>query len=274
MKISYNWLKQYLNINLPSERVSELLTDTGLEVEGLEQIDTIKGGLRGVVIGEVLSCEKHPNADKLKITSVSIGGNDVLPIVCGAPNVATGQKVLIATVGTEIHSDEDSFTIKKSKIRGEVSQGMICAEDELGLGEGHDGIMVLPEDATVGQAAAEYFNLESDHVFEIGLTPNRTDAMSHFGVARDLRAAILRYEGGNLNLTLPTVALLNNSSEELQINIDIKNTEACYRYSGLTLKNVKVKASPDWIQNRLRAIGLKPVNNIVDITNYVLHETG
>jgi phenylalanyl-tRNA synthetase beta chain len=274
MKISYNWLKQYLNINLPSERVSELLTDTGLEVEGLEQIDTIKGGLRGVVIGEVLSCENHPNADKLKITSVSIGGDDVLPIVCGAPNVAAGQKVLIATVGTEIHSDEDSFTIKKSKIRGEVSQGMICAEDELGLGEGHDGIMVLPEDATVGQAAAEYFNLESDYVFEIGLTPNRTDAMSHFGVARDLRAAILRYEGGNLNLTLPTVALLNNSSEELQINIDIKNTEACYRYSGLTLKNVKVKASPDWIQNRLRAIGLKPVNNIVDITNYVLHETG
>jgi phenylalanyl-tRNA synthetase beta chain len=274
MKISYNWLKQYLNINLPSERVSELLTDTGLEVEGLERIDTIKGGLRGVVIGEVLSCEKHPNADKLKITTVTIGGEEILPIVCGAPNVATGMKVLIATVGTEIYSDEDSFTIKKSKIRGEVSQGMICAEDELGLGESHDGIMALPADAKVGQAAAEFFNIESDYVFEIGLTPNRTDAMCHYGVARDLRAAILRYDGGTLDLILPTLSPLKNSSEDVQINIDIKNTEACYRYSGLALKNVKVKASPDWLQNKLRAIGLKTVNNIVDITNFVLHETG
>ena len=274
MKISYNWLKQYLDIKLPAERVSELLTDTGLEVEGLEQIDTIKGGLRGVVIGEVLTCEKHPNADKLNCTTVNIGGDEILPIVCGAPNVAAGQKVLVATVGTEIYTEDDSFTIKKSKIRGEVSQGMICAEDELGLGESHDGIMVLPADAQVGQAAAEYFNIESDFVFEIGLTPNRTDAMSHYGVARDLRAAILRYEGGNLALTLPTLTPLSNSSEDLPIKISIKNSEACYRYSGLALKNVQVKTSPDWLQNRLRAIGLKPLNNIVDITNYVLHETG
>ena len=171
MKISYNWLKQYLDIKLPAERVSELLTDTGLEVEGLEQIDTIKGGLRGVVIGEVLTCEKHPNADKLNCTTVNIGGDEILPIVCGAPNVAAGQKVLVATVGTEIYTEDDSFTIKKSKIRGEVSQGMICAEDELGLGESHDGILVLPADAQVGQAAAEYFNIESDFVFEIGLNP-------------------------------------------------------------------------------------------------------
>lgn len=274
MKISYNWLKQYLDIKLPAERVSELLTDTGLEVEGLELIDTIKGGLRGVVIGEVLSCEKHPNADKLNCTIVNIGGEENLPIVCGAPNVAAGQKVLVATVGTEIHLTEESFIIKKSKIRGEVSQGMICAEDELGLGESHDGIMVLPADAQVGMPAAQYFNIESDYVFEIGLTPNRTDAMSHYGVARDLRAAILRYEGGNLDLQLPSLSPLNSSSKDLDISIAIENKEACYRYSGLALKNVKVEPSPDWLQNRLRAIGLKPTNNIVDITNYVLHETG
>ncbi len=274
MKISYNWLKQYLNINLPAEKVSELLTDTGLEVEGLEQIDTIKGGLHGVVIGEVLTCEKHSNADKLKVTTVNIGQEELLSIVCGAPNVAAGQKVLVATVGTEIYMEEDSFTIKKSKIRGEVSQGMICAEDELGLGQSHEGIKVLPADAQIGQAAAEYYNIESDYVFEIGLTPNRTDAMSHYGVARDLRAAILRYDGGHLDLNLPSLAPLNDSSEALQVKINIKNEEACYRYCGLSLTNVKVQDSPDWLQNRLRAIGLKPLNNIVDITNYVLHETG
>jgi phenylalanyl-tRNA synthetase beta chain len=194
MKISYKWLKEYINTDLEVERVAEILTDTGLEVEGIEEIETIKGGLKGVVIGEVLSCEKHPNADKLKKTTVTIGTGDPLHIVCGAPNVDKGQKILLATIGTKIYTDEGDFTIKKSKIRGELSEGMICAEDELGLGQSHDGILVLPADAKVGMPASEYFNIESDFVIEIGLTPNRSDAMSHYGVARDLKAAFARHQ--------------------------------------------------------------------------------
>ncbi|MGB0977992.1 MAG: phenylalanine--tRNA ligase subunit beta [Croceimicrobium sp.] len=274
MKISYSWLKEYINIDLSPEKASEYLTDTGLEVEGLEQIDTIKGGLRGVVIGEVLSCKQHPNADRLKVTEVNIGSAEPVQIVCGAPNVGAGQKVLVATVGTEIYTEDGSFTIKKSKLRGETSEGMICAEDELGLGSGHDGIMILDSSAEVGRAAAEHFGIESDYVIEIGLTPNRTDAMSHYGVARDLRAALLRFGASNIDLNLPSVSSYQEQNLDRPISVNIENTEACYRYMGISLSGVKVGESPAWMQNRLRAIGLNPVNTIVDIGNYVLHETG
>lgn len=274
MKISYNWLKQYLNIDLPAEKVSEYLTDTGLEVEGLEQIDTIKGGLRGVVIGEVLDTRQHPNADRLKVCEVNIGAENPVQIVCGAKNVAAGQKVPVATVGTEIYTDEGSFTIKKSKLRGETSEGMICAEDELGLGNDHDGIMVLNPEAVVGSPAAEYFKIESDHVIEIGLTPNRTDAMSHYGVARDLRAALLRFGHKNIELSLPSTANFMVKSKALNIEVEIQDSEACYRYMGVSLSGVTIGSSPEWIQNRLRAIGLNPINLAVDVTNFVLHETG
>lgn len=274
MKISYKWLKDYLNIDLSPEQAAEYLTDTGLEVEGLEQIDTIKGGLRGVVIGEVLSCKPHPNADRLKLTEVNIGQDQAVQIVCGAPNVDAGQKVPVATVGTEMFTEDGSFTIKKSKLRGEVSEGMICAEDELGLGDSHDGIMILNPEAKVGQAAADYFGIESDHLIEIGLTPNRTDAMSHYGVARDLRAALLRFGHESLDLSLPSVAAFKLEDKDLPIKVKIKNSEACYRYMGISIKGITVEDSPAWLQNRLRAIGLNPVNNIVDIGNYVLHETG
>lgn len=274
MKISYNWLKEYLNTDLSPEKAAEYLTDTGLEVEGLEQIDTIKGGLRGVVIGEILSCVQHPDADKLKVTEVNIGTDEPVQIVCGAPNVAAGQKVPVATVGTEIYTEDGSFTIKKSKLRGQVSEGMICAEDELGLGESHDGIMILDPAAKVGSPAAEYFEIESDYVIEIGLTPNRTDAMSHYGVARDLRAALLRFNQGKPELELPSVSAFKTERNDMPVSVRIENEEACYRYMGISIQGVKVEESPAWLQNRLRAIGLKPVNNIVDIGNYVLHETG
>jgi phenylalanyl-tRNA synthetase beta chain len=274
MKISYNWLKEYLTFDLAPEKVSEYLTDTGLEVEGLERIDTIKGGLQGVVIGEVVSCKQHPNADRLKVTEVNIGEENLLQIVCGAPNVATGKKVVVATVGAELYTKEDSFTIKKSKLRGETSEGMICSEDELGLGESQDGIMILPIDAEVGTSAASYFNIESDYQIEIGLTPNRTDAMCHFGVARDLRAALLRFGYTKLELQLPSISAFQVHSKELPVKVSIENEAACYRYLGTSIKGVTVTASPDWLQNRLRAIGLKPVNNIVDVSNFVLHETG
>lgn len=274
MKISYNWLKEYLKVDLNPEKVSEYLTDTGLEVEGVERIDTVKGGLRGVVIGEVLCCRQHPNADRLKVTEVNIGTGTPVQIVCGAPNVAEGQKVPVATVGTEIYTEDGSFTIKKSKLRGETSEGMICAQDELGLGSDHDGIMVLDPNAEIGQAAADYFQIESDYVIEIGLTPNRTDAMSHYGVARDLRAALLRFGHENLELQLPSVAAFKQERTDFPVKISIENSDACYRYMGISLQGVKVAESPAWLQNRLRAIGLNPINNIVDIGNYVLHETG
>jgi phenylalanyl-tRNA synthetase beta chain len=274
MKISYNWLKEYLPVELEPEKVSELLTDTGLEVEGLERIDTVKGGLKGVVIGEVISCKPHPNADKLKLTEVNIGLNEPLQIVCGAPNVDKGQFVPVATINTEIHTEEGSFKIKKSKLRGELSEGMICSAKELGLGDSHEGIMVLDEPVAPGTQAAEYFEIESDHVFEIGLTPNRTDAMSHYGVARDLRAALLRHGTSALELNAPSVSSFSVQNKSLLINIKIENSEACYRYTGLSISGVKVESSPSWLQNRLRSIGLSPINNVVDITNYVLHETG
>ena len=276
MKISYNWLKEYIHIDLDPLEVSRILTDTGLEVEGLEKIDTVKGGLRGVVIGEVKTCEKHPGADKLSITTVDVGDGKILPVVCGAPNVAAGQKVVVATVGTTLYSGEESFTIKKAKIRGEVSEGMICAEDELGLGDSHEGIMVLPEDVEPGTPAREYFHVEEDHVFEIGLTPNRTDAMSHIGVARDLMAALNLQNAGRdpLSLVKPCADSFKVDNHDLEIDVIIKDTEACPRYTGLTLSGVEVKESPEWLKNRLLAIGLRPINNLVDISNYILHETG
>ncbi|MBV6485526.1 MAG: Phenylalanine--tRNA ligase beta subunit [Flavobacteriales bacterium] len=272
MKISYSWLKNYIKTDIKPEEVAQLLTDTGLEVEGFEKIQTVKGGLEGLVIGEVLTKTKHPDADRLNVTTVNVGGQDPLQIVCGAANVAVGQKVVVATVGTILYNGEESFQIKKSKIRGEVSEGMICAEDEIGLGNSHDGIMVLNADAKIGSLAKEYFKIEDDFVFEIGLTPNRTDATSHIGVARDLAAA--------LNLKNPTTIVRQSvdafkvDNTNLTIAVDVLDAERCPRYTGITLSGIEVKDSPDWLKNKLLAIGLKPINNIVDVTNFVLHETG
>ncbi len=268
MKISLSWLKEFIELSETPDKISELLTDSGLEVEGLEEKESVPGGLRGLVIGEVLTCEKHPNADKLSVTTVDIGTEEPSPIVCGAPNVAAGQKVVVATVGAMLYPAEgEPFKIKKAKIRGEASQGMICAEDEIGLGQSHDGIMVLDTDLANGTAASEYFNLESDFVFEIGLTPNRADAASHMGTARDLKALL------NRDIQLPKIQLPDSSGSN-PIRITIENKEACPRYSGLTIRGVKVDTSPEWLQNRLRAIGINPTNNIVDITNYILHGLG
>jgi phenylalanyl-tRNA synthetase beta chain len=275
MKISYNWLKQYIDLDVDPETLSTVLTDIGLEVEGLENFQSVKGGLKGVVVGEVKTCERHPNADKLSVTTVDVGNEELLPIVCGAPNVAAGQKVLVATVGTELYSGDESFTIKKAKIRGEVSEGMICAEDELGLGESHDGIMVLPNDVTVGTNASDYFEIEEDYIFEIGLTPNRSDATSHIGAARDLVAGLNHYfNTDKYSLKLPVVETFKVDNTDLNIDVIVEDTEACPRYSGVTISDVQVKESPDWLKTRLLALGLRPINNIVDITNFVLHETG
>ena len=275
MKLSYNWLKQYINTDLSAEELSPILTDIGLEVEGLEKFQSLKGGLEGIVIGEVKTCHKHPNADKLSVTTVDIGQDELLPIVCGAPNVAAGQKVVVATVGTTLYSDDDSFEIKKAKIRGEVSQGMICAEDELGIGTDHDGIIVLPEELISGTPAKDYFNVEEDYVFEIGLTPNRADATSHIGSARDLVAGLNRIVNEKKHsLSVPSVTEFKVDNTSLDIDVIVEAPEACPRYSGISISNIEVKESPDWLKNKLNAIGLRPINNIVDITNFVLHETG
>jgi len=272
MKVSYNWLKNYIKTDLSPEKMSEILTDTGLEVEGLEKVETIKGGLEGVVIGEVLTKEKHPDADKLNITTVNIGEGEPLQIVCGAPNVEAGQKVVVVTVGATLYpTPNESFKIKKSKIRGVESFGMICAEDELGLGTSHDGIMVLPADAKVGTPAKHYFNIEDDYLIEIGLTPNRADAMGHIGVARDIKAYLNYHNKTNLQLDIPQVNEINLDGK---FNINVQSFEDCPRYAAAILKNIKVKPSPDWLQNKLRIIGLTPINNVVDITNFVMHETG
>jgi len=278
MKISHNWLKQYLDFDLSPEELSRLLTGCGLEVESLEPWQSVKGGLKGVVIGEVLTCKKHPDADKLSVTTVDIGGQ-VLPIVCGAPNVTAGQKVAVATVGTILYKGEESFEIQKARIRGEVSEGMICAEDELGLGSSHAGIMVLNPDAIPGTAAANYFKAESDFVFEIGLTPNRTDATSHIGVARDIKAvldniAFLAGSEKNRKMNIPSVESFRTENTNLDIEVNVEDTIACPRYTGVTVAGITVGESPAWLKNRLNAIGLRPINNIVDITNFVLHETG
>lgn len=274
MKISYNWLKQFININWPAEQTGELLTDLGLEIEGIDTFESVKGGLKGVVVGEVLTCIQHPNADRLKLTTVNIGEKQPLQIVCGAPNVAAGQKVSVATIGTTLYTPEGvAWTINKGKIRGEVSEGMICAEDELGLGTSHEGIMVLDAALQPGTSCAELFKIENDEVFEIGLTPNRADAMSHFGVARDLKAGLLQKEI-HLELITPSISAFHVDNRALKIDIDIKDTKRCTRYCGLTISGIKVGDSPQWLQNRLKSIGLKPINNIVDVTNYVLHELG
>ncbi|MFP4469944.1 MAG: phenylalanine--tRNA ligase subunit beta [Bacteroidales bacterium] len=275
MKISYNWLKEHVMIDLEPEKLAEILTNTGLEVESFEKTETVRGGLHGVVIGKVLTCEKHPDADKLSVTTVDIGGGNILPIVCGAPNVAAGQIVPVATVGTTLYNNDQPFEIKKAKIRGEVSEGMICAEDELGLGESHEGIMVLPEDVEIGSSARDYFHVEEDVVFEIGLTPNRTDAMSHVGVARDLVAA-LNFMNSNDPLSVFTVCTdsFKVDNHDLPIEVIVEDGQACPRYSGVTMTGVEVKESPEWLKNRLLAIGLRPINNLVDISNYLLHETG
>ncbi|MFD1613573.1 phenylalanine--tRNA ligase subunit beta [Gelatiniphilus marinus] len=274
MKISYNWLKQFIKTDWTPEQTSELLTDLGLEVEGIEAYQSVKGGLEGVVVGEVLTCVKHPNADKLKLTTVNIGGDAPLQIVCGAPNVAAGQKVPVATIGTTLYTEEgEPWTIKKGKIRGEESHGMICAEDELGLGKSHDGIMVLDDKIKVGTPAADIFDIENDQVFEIGLTPNRADAMSHYGTARDLKAGLIQKDI-NLELITPSVSAFRVDNRTLKIDIEVKNKDLAPRYCGLTISGVKVKTSPSWLQHRLKAIGLSPINNIVDATNYVLHELG
>ena len=274
MKISYNWLKQFIKTDWTPEQTSELLTDLGLEVEGIESYQSVKGGLEGVIVGEVLTCVEHPNADKLKITTVNIGDQTPLQIVCGAPNVAAGQKVPVATIGTTLYTEEgEAWTIKKGKIRGEESHGMICAEDELGLGKSHDGILVLDEKIEVGTAGATIFNIENDQVFEIGLTPNRADAMSHLGTARDLKAGLALKEI-NLELITPSVSSFQVNNRTLKIDVDVLNKELAPRYCGVTISGLKVKESPSWLQHRLKAIGLKPINNIVDATNYVLHELG
>jgi phenylalanyl-tRNA synthetase beta chain len=274
MKISYNWLKQFIKIDWDAQKTGELLTDLGLEIEGITPYESVKGGLKGIVVGEVLTCMQHPNADRLKVTTVDIGEGDPIQIVCGAPNVAAGQKVPVATIGTTLYTPEgEAWKIKKGKIRGEESHGMICAEDELGLGESHDGIMVLDESLKVGTAASEVFEIENDDVFEIGLTPNRADAMSHFGVARDLKAGLLQKEVP-LELITPSVMAYHVDARSLKIDVDVIDKEKCPRYCGVTISGVKVAPSPSWLQHRLKSIGLSPINNIVDITNYVLHELG
>ncbi|MBP4137228.1 phenylalanine--tRNA ligase subunit beta [Flavobacterium geliluteum] len=274
MKISYNWLKQFIKTDWTSEQTSELLTDLGLEVEVVEKYESIKGGLAGVVVGHVLTCEKHPDADRLKITTVNIGLEAPIQVVCGATNVAAGQKVPVATVGTVLYDKEGAaFTIKKGKIRGQESHGMICAEDELGLGTSHDGIMILDETLEPGTPAASVFKLADDEVFEIGLTPNRADAMSHYGTARDLRAGMLQ-RGVNVELITPSVSNFRVEMRTLKIDVSVEEPLLAPRYCGLTISGISVEPSPAWLQDRLKAIGLTPKNNIVDVTNYVLHELG
>ncbi|MBL4746033.1 MAG: phenylalanine--tRNA ligase subunit beta [Flavobacteriaceae bacterium] len=274
MKISYNWLKQFLKVDWEAEKTGQLLTDLGLEVEGIETVESIKGSLKGIVVGEVLTCVQHGNADKLKVTTVNIGAEAPIQIVCGAPNVAAGQKVPVATIGTVLYDEKGGeFKIKKGKIRGEESFGMICAEDELGLGSGHDGIMVLDEDLVPGTPAAEVFNIEIDEVFEIGLTPNRADGMSHYGTARDLRAGLM-HQGISLELISPSVSNFNVDDRTLKIDVDVQDNEKAPRYTGVTITDITVKESPEWLQNRLKSIGINPINNIVDVTNYVCHELG
>lgn len=275
MRISYNWIKQFIKTDLKSEEIADILTDLGLEVEGVDAFESLKGGLQGVVIGHVLTCEKHPDADKLKITTVDLGdGNAPVQIVCGAPNVAAGQKVPVATIGTKLFDKEgNAFEIKKGKIRGQESHGMICAEDELGLGESHDGIMILDAALQAGTPAAKVFDIETDEVFEIGLTPNRADAMSHMGVARDLRAGLLQH-GKSSELITPSVSKFKVEKRTLKIDVKVADSKLVPRYCGVTISGITVKPSPSWLQNKLKAIGLTPKNNVVDVTNYVLHELG
>ena len=275
MKISYNWLKDYIDVQLPAEQVSEILTDIGLEVEGMEEVESIKGGLEGVVVGYVTECGQHPNADRLSLTKVDIGNEADLQIVCGAPNVAKGQKVLVATIGTTLYDKEgEAWKIKKVKLQKEISEGMICSEKELGLGDDHDGIIVLPKEVEVGTLAKDYYEVTTDTVFEIGLTPNRSDATCHMGVAKDLAAALKINYDHDGKVQMPSIDEFKVDNSTLPIEVKVENTEACPRYAGVSIKGVTIKESPDWLKNKLMAIGVRPISNIVDITNFVLHELG
>ncbi len=273
MNISYNWLKEYVNFDLTPDEVAEALTSIGLETGGVEEVQTIKGGLEGIVIGEVLTCEPHPNSDHMHVTTVNLGQGEPVQIVCGAANVAAGQKVVVATLGTKLYDGEECFTIKKSKLRGVESMGMICAEDEIGIGTSHEGIIVLPADAVPGTPAKDYFNIKSEYVLEVDITPNRADACSHYGVARDLYAYLIQ-NGKQATLKRPSVEAFKVDNHDLDIAVEVENTEACPRYAGVSIKGVTVKESPEWLQNKLRLIGVRPINNIVDITNYILHAYG
>lgn len=273
MNISYNWLKDYLSLDMAPGEVASALTSIGLETGTIEEMQTIKGGLEGLVIGEVLTCSEHPDSDHLHLTTVNTGTGEPLHIVCGAPNVAAGQKVIVATVGTVLYDGDKEIKIKKTKIRGQESFGMICAEDEIGIGTDHSGIIVLPSDAPVGMPAKEYYHVENDYILEVDITPNRIDGTSHFGVARDL-AAYLKQAGKPSDLKKPSIDEFKIENPSPAISVEVKNTEACIRYSGVTIKGITVRESPDWMKNRLTAIGLRPINNVVDITNYVLHELG
>ncbi len=275
MNISFNWLKSYINTSLTAEQVATVLTEVGLEVEGFEKIETVKGGLKGVVVGEVLTCTDHPDSDHLHVTTIDVGGDAPIQIVCGAPNCRQGLKVACATVGTVLYPDggDEEFKIKKSKIRGVESMGMLCAEDEMGIGTDHDGIMELREDAVVGMSAHDYFDIKDDYLIEIGLTPNRVDAASHIGVARDL-AAYLRSRGECVAVELPSVEAFSVDNHDLPIEVVVENSEAAPRYAAISVKGCKIAPSPDWMQDRLRAAGINPKNNLVDITNYILHELG
>ena len=274
MKISYNWLKSYISIDLPVEEVAAILTETGLEVESVEKKEAVQGGLAGVVVAEVLTCEKHPDADKLKVTTVTIG-DEPLQVVCGAPNVAAGQKVLLATVGSTIYPEPDQpLKLKVSKIRGVESHGMLCAEDELGLGHSHEGILVLDSQFEVGTPAATVFDLEDDHILEIGLTPNRADAMGHIGVARDLRAYLQFRDKKNTSINWPSIESFHVQSTDSPVEIEVLDHVKCPKYYGVTISNIEVKPSPAWLQKRLRSVGLSPINNVVDVTNFVMRELG
>ncbi|MBO5795612.1 MAG: phenylalanine--tRNA ligase subunit beta [Bacteroides sp.] len=273
MNISYNWLKEYVDFNLTPDEVAAALTSIGLETGSVEEVQTIKGGLEGLVIGEVLTCEAHPNSDHMHVTTVNLGQGEPVQIVCGAPNVAAGQKVVVATLGTKLYDGDECFTIKKSKLRGVESNGMICAEDEIGLGTDHAGIIVLPETAVPGTLAKDYYNIKSDYVLEVDITPNRADACSHYGVARDLYAYLVQ-NGQPTSLKKPSVDAFAVENNDLDIKVTVENTEACPRYAGVTVKGVTVKESPEWLQNKLRLIGVRPINNVVDITNYIVHAFG
>ena len=275
MNVSLNWLSDYLEINLDPEKIAEVLTEIGLEVEGLDEFESIKGGMEGIVIGHVKESVKHPNADKLSLNKVDVGAGELLQIVCGAPNIAVGQKVMVATVGTTLYTPEgEAWKIKKGNIRGEASEGMICSEDEVGLGADHSGIVVLPQEVEIGTLAKDYFEIEKDFVFEIGLTPNRSDATNHLGVAKDLAAALkINYEHTGI-VKIPDVGAFKPDNHGSNIEVVVEDFNACPRYSGVVIRNLKIKESPDWLKNKLKAVGVRPINNIVDITNFVLHEIG
>ena len=273
MNISYKWLKEYVDFDLTPQQTADALTSCGLEVDALEEVQTVKGGLKGLYVGKVLTCEMHPNSDHLHVTTVDLGKGEPQQIVCGAPNVAAGQKVIVADLGCVLYDGDKEFVIKKSKLRGVESFGMICAEDEIGVGTSHDGIIVLPDDAPVGQPAADYYHLESDWVIEIDITANRADALSHWGVARDLYAWLVQ-NGHKTSLHRPDCSAFAVDNEELPIDVEIENTDACKRYACLSITGCEVKESPEWLQNKLNIIGLRPINNIVDITNYIMMAYG